>query len=238
MSEQPRDWDREMAEIDRAIAKQGSTPPAGPAPAPAVGRTTPPSAAVVGATPVRRRSVALTWFWVVLGVALSVALGIWPYGRACGLQLFFYLGAAGLTVIVGVLAALASWSHRRGVAHVVALLTLVWAGAVAAHEVLPRIGYAKVARTWTCVAPPAAGVTSGQGTTAPAGPTAGQGSARPAPSIAPGDAVPNGSAPAAGAPSGSVPSGSAPTAGTDLQSTTTPTEAPAPGTSGSPAPRP
>ena len=27
MSEQPRDWDREMAEIDRIAAKQGSTPP-------------------------------------------------------------------------------------------------------------------------------------------------------------------------------------------------------------------
>ena len=30
MSEQPRDWDREMADIDRAIAKQGSVPPSAP----------------------------------------------------------------------------------------------------------------------------------------------------------------------------------------------------------------
>jgi hypothetical protein len=227
MSEQPRDWDREMADIDRAIAKQGSVPPSQPVPAAPAGRI----AAPVGATPVRRRSVALTWFWVVLAVALAVALTIWPYGRECGLQLFFYLGAAGLTVIVGVLAALASWSHRRGFAHVVALLTLIWAGAAATREVLPRTGYAKVARTWTCVASPAAGVTSGQGTSAPAGPS-GQGQAAPgqsgpsagAPSSgAPSGTAPSSTAPSAGAPSGSAPSGSAPSgAGTELQSTTTP----------------
>ena len=29
MTDQPRDWDREMSDIDRVIAKQGTAPPAG-----------------------------------------------------------------------------------------------------------------------------------------------------------------------------------------------------------------
>lgn len=256
MSEQPRDWDREMADIDRAIAKQGSVPPSAPAPAAPVGRVVP----AAGASPVRRRSVALTWFWVVLAVALAVALGIWPYRRECGLQLFFYLGAAGLTVVVGVLAALASWSHRRGFAHVVALLTLLWAGVAATREILPRTGYAKLDRTWTCVASPAAGVTSGQGTSAPSpsgpspgtprtgtpsgsAPSAGAPSAGAPSGSAPSGTAPSGSAPSGTAPSGSAPSGTAPSgsaqpgSGTELQSTTTPSEAPSAGSS-TPAPQP
>ena len=227
MSEQPRDWDRELSDIDRVIAKQGSAPSTGPAPTPAIARPAGPVApgGPVGPVPVRRRSVALTWFWVALAVALAVALGIWPYRRECGLQLFFYLGAAGVAVVVGLLAALASWSHRRGVAHVLALLTLVWAGVVVTHEVLPRIGYAKVDRTWTCVASPAADVTAGQGTSAPGAPRSG-------PS---GGAAPS-SAPSAG-PSGNSSTGGAPSsAGTDLQSTTTPAQAPAGGAAGAPSP--
>jgi hypothetical protein len=231
MSEQPRDWDREMADIDRAIAKQGSVPPGAPAPAAPVGRVLP----AAGASPVRRRSVALTWFWVALAVALAVALGIWPYRRECGLQLFFYLGAAGLTVVVGVLAALASWSHRRGFAHVVALLALLWAGVAATREILPRTGYAKLDRTWTCVASPAAGVTSGQGTSAPSPSGPSPGTPRTG---TPSGSAPSGGAPSAGAPSGSAPSGTAPSgSGTELQSTTTPSEAPSAGSS-TPAPQP
>jgi len=153
MTEQPRDWDRELADVDRAIAKEGAGPPAGALPsgtAPAP-RTT---AAPVGA-PVRRRSVALTWFWVALAVALGVGLAVWPYQRACGLQLVFYLGAAGVTALIALLGALASWSHHRGFAHVISLLVILWAGFVALREVLPRVGYAKTSLEWMCEAVPA-----------------------------------------------------------------------------------
>jgi hypothetical protein len=143
MTEQPRDWDKELANIDRAMAKQsGPAPPVVPA-----GPAALPSTAPV---PARRRSVALTWFWVVLGIALAVALPIWPYDKACGIRLIFFLGAIGITAIVGVLAALASWSHRRGLAHVLSLIIIGWAGVLAAREVLPRIGYAKQSSTWMC----------------------------------------------------------------------------------------
>jgi hypothetical protein len=155
MTEQPRNWDRELADVDRAIAKQGSGPtpgalPPGTAPAPG------PSAPVAPrGGPVRRRSVALTWFWVVLAVALGVALAVWPYQRACGLQLIFFLGAAGVTAIIALLGALASWSHHRGFAHVLSLLVIVWAGFAALREVLPRVGYAKTSLVWMCEAAPA-----------------------------------------------------------------------------------
>jgi hypothetical protein len=164
MSDQRRDWDRELADIDRLMAKQGTAPTGGATPAPASPRGPLP----VGPTPVRRRSVALTWFWVGLAVALAAALVLWPYQKACGLQLFFFLGAAGVTLIVGFVGAINSWAHRRGFAHVLSLLVMLWAGLVAARELLPRVGYARTAQTWTCgaaaVAPPA-------GQTAPA-PTA------------------------------------------------------------------
>jgi hypothetical protein len=148
MSEQPRNWDRELADIDKVIAK-GSVPAAG-GPVPAARGSGVP----VGA-PVPRRSVALTWFWVVLAVALAAALPLWPYQRSCGLQLMFFMGATGVTALIGLLGALASWANRRGFAHVVSLGVILWSAAIGLREVLPRVGYAKSARTWTCEAAPA-----------------------------------------------------------------------------------
>lgn len=141
MSDQSRDWDRELANIDKAIAKQGPTP-AGAAPG--------PPASTRGPAAPRRRSVALAWFWVLLSVALAAALPLWPYEKSCGLQLFFFLGAAGVTMVVGLLGAISSWAHRRGFAHLLALTVLAWAGIMAVREVLPRTGYAKQSRTWMC----------------------------------------------------------------------------------------
>jgi len=143
MTEPPRDWDRELAEVDRAISKQqpaGAVPPAPGAPA---------------LPPVRRRSVALTWFWSGLALVLAIALLLWPYDKSCGLQLSFYLGAAGTTAVFAVLGAVSAWTHRRALAHVLSLIVLGWAGVAAAHEILPRTGYAKESRTWLCPAPPA-----------------------------------------------------------------------------------
>ena len=152
MTEQPRNWDKELADIDRAIQQQGPAPAAprpAAGPAPRSGPSLPP-----GAPPARRGSVAITWLWVLLAVALAVALPLWPYQHTCGLQTVFFLGAAGITAIVGGLAAASSWANRRGFAHLLSLLVIVWAGIVAATEVLPRVGYAREARTWTCAEAP------------------------------------------------------------------------------------
>ena len=187
MSEQPRDWDREMADIDRAIAKQGGTPGA-----PGGGTVTPRSAPAPTGAPAsprpaaapRRGSVAVTWLWVLLALGLAVALPLWPYQRSCGLQAAFFVGATGITLLVGGLAAISSWANRRGLAHVLSLAVMAWAAIVAAGEILPRVGYARETRTWTCVAAPAAAP-------APAPTQA------PAPTPAPAEAAP---APAQGQP--------------------------------------
>jgi hypothetical protein len=136
MTEQPRDWDKEMADIDRAIQKQPAAPPAGP----------------VSTT--RRRFVALTWFWTGLAIVLAVALAVWPYDKNCGLRLIFFIGAGGLALLAGVLGSLASWAHHRGLAHFLSLLVVLWAGVMVIREILPRAGYARESRDWTCPPPP------------------------------------------------------------------------------------
>ncbi len=155
MTEQPRDWDKELADVDRVIEKQGTPPPGGTPPALPPGATPPPVRVPGAAAPsVARGSVAMTWFWVALAVLLAAALPLWPYGRSCGLQLFFYLGAAALAFLAGATGAVNSWRTRRGLAHLVSLLVAVFAAVMAAREVLPRTGYAAQSQTWLCPSVP------------------------------------------------------------------------------------
>jgi Na+-translocating ferredoxin:NAD+ oxidoreductase RnfD subunit len=158
MTEQPRDWDREMANIDRAIAKQQPV-------------TTGPVQSGSASTLPQRRSVALTWFWTGLALLLGVALLLWPYDKNCGIRLIFFIGAGGLAFLAALVGALNSWAYDRGLAHLLSLLMIVWAGIMVAREVLPRVGYAKEARNWTCpssepapTTAPAAEPTNQQGT--------------------------------------------------------------------------
>jgi hypothetical protein len=145
MTEQPRDWDKELADIDRAIAKQqgGAPVPAG----------TSKGAPVPVATPPQRRFVALAWFWALLAVLLAVALIVWPFDKVCGIRLIFFLGATLLTLLLGGLGAYTSWAHRRGVAFLLSLMVLLLGGIMAAREILPRVGYARHALDWTCPPP-------------------------------------------------------------------------------------
>lgn len=142
MTEQPRDWDKELANIDRAIAKQQ----------PATGGTVAP-----GTRPLpQRRFVALAWFWALLAVLLAVALVVWPFDESCGIRLIFFLGACLLTLLAGVVGAFTSWAHRQGLALLLSLLAILFAGIMAAREILPRAGYARESLEWTCPpAPPA-----------------------------------------------------------------------------------
>jgi amino acid transporter len=142
MTEQPRDWDKELADIDRAMAKQ--QPSAG-GPVTAAGRPVP-----------QRRFIALAWFWALLAVLLAVALIVWPFDENCGIRLIFFLGACLLTLLAGALGAFTSWAHRQGVAFLLSLLAFLFAGIMAAREILPRAGYARESLEWTCPpAPPA-----------------------------------------------------------------------------------
>jgi hypothetical protein len=151
VTDKPRDWDKELAAIDRAMER---LPPAqGPtAPTPA-GAPVPSRAAAAGsASPPRlgHRATTTTWLRVLLAVSLALAMPFWPYGRGCGLGLFAYLAAASVVVIGGGWAAVSTWHRRRPMAHVVALLVTLWGIGLLAAEVLPRVGYAKQTVRWVC----------------------------------------------------------------------------------------
>jgi hypothetical protein len=145
MSPAERDWDKELADIDKVIARSPS-PSAGPPPVPAG----PGQGTRAGAAPGGRRAAFVTWMQVLLGGLLAAGMTQWPYAHACGLKLFLYLGAAGLVVIAGVWGALSSWRRRLGLAHTIAILVMISGLVLVAREVLPRAGYARQAATWMC----------------------------------------------------------------------------------------
>jgi hypothetical protein len=90
------------------------------------------------------------WARVLLGLALGVMMGGWPYLRNCGLPLTGYLGAVLAVILSGVWAASAAWKYRAGLAHIVSLIILFYGTVLAAAEVLPRTGYAVDQATWGC----------------------------------------------------------------------------------------
>ena len=148
MSEQPRDWDKELAAIDKVIAKQ---PVGSAAPAPATARrSTPAATPAPGGGGGGKLATFTTWLRVLLGLALAVGITQWPYANACGFNLAVYLGAIATVVVAGLWSSITSWQRRLGLAHFLSLAVLLWGLVLAAREVLPRVGYARVARTWTC----------------------------------------------------------------------------------------
>lgn len=147
MSDPPRDWDKELAKIDRAMARlpepaAGPPGPARPQPAPA-GTGPPPQHA-------GPRAATTTWLRVLLVLTLAVAMPLWPYPKGCGFGLFVYLAAASVVVLAGVWAAVSTWHRRRAVGHILAILVMLWGLGLVAAEVLPRVGYARAAIRWTC----------------------------------------------------------------------------------------
>lgn len=148
MSDQ-RDWDKELAAIDKVMAKA----PAAPAKQTAL----PPGS---GAAPVRsqaepvmavgRKAALFTWVRVLLAVAVAAGMTQWPYLHDCGTSLFLYLGAIGGVVLAGLWSSVTSWQRRMGLAHSIALLVTLWGLFLAAQAVLPRIGYARAVAHWWC----------------------------------------------------------------------------------------
>ena len=152
MTGPPRDWDKELAEIDKIIAKQ---------PAPVAGKPVQVSAGAAGpAAPARqaaapapatRGRTALTgWVRVLLGVAVAVGVAQWPYAHVCGLSLYGYLAAAVGVLLAGSWGAVTSWRRRMGLAHVVSLIVALWGSALVAKAFLDRSDYARHPATWTC----------------------------------------------------------------------------------------
>jgi len=151
-----RDWDREMAKIDRLIGKEA--PPPAPNPtsrlpaAPDTAASRAPerkTSAPVAQVPVAGGGLRV-WLTTLLGPVGIAALAMWPYGTTCGTWLWVYL--LGVLAVFGasLMAMRAAWQHRRPVAMAVGVLTLIAALGLAAMIVLPRVGYAAASLTWTC----------------------------------------------------------------------------------------
>jgi hypothetical protein len=89
------------------------------------------------------------WARVALVVVLTVAMTQWPY-RSCGWPLVGYMAGLLVLLVAGVWAGYASWRRRMGLAHIASVVLVFAATALAAGQVLPRIGYAAVQMAWRC----------------------------------------------------------------------------------------
>ena len=154
--EKGRDWDKEMAEVDRLLKKLPAADPTLGRPSGGEPTVRKPAAAPASrwsdgtAAPSARERVG-TWAKVALGllVAIGVAPGVWPYSHGCGLRLIFYLLGVTTVIAAGLWASISSWKRRLGFAHVVSQILIVWGILLMTREVLPRLG-PKAEPLWLC----------------------------------------------------------------------------------------
>ena len=91
-----------------------------------------------------------SWGWVALAVILCIGLTQWPYPHSCGFPLYGYLSVVVLLPALAVRAVVISWTDRRAVAHGLAFLMVFGGTVFVADAVLPRVGYARSAASWSC----------------------------------------------------------------------------------------
>ena len=148
-----RDWDREMREVDKLLAKLPEADPSLGRGAPTIPRAYPAPHAATPASPTGPASRLATWIRVGLGVLLGFGMLAWPYSHVCGLKLIFYMIGASTVIVAGVWTAFSTWKRRMGFAHLLSLGLLAWGLILAAGVVLPRIGYANQTAVWFCPEP-------------------------------------------------------------------------------------
>ncbi len=160
-----RDWDAELAKIDRQLASVSDEAllaqrtAASRAPAAA---TTRPGADPRAATPAATGRAAAGgrwrgWMRTLVAAVAAAGLWFWPWPAACGAPLVGFNVATGVVALLGAWSAVGTWRHRLGLAHVVSLLVTLWALVLGAREVLPRVGYAiptaQRGPAWQCDVP-------------------------------------------------------------------------------------
>jgi hypothetical protein len=158
-----RDWDKELAKVDKQLASLSDEALIGKAtPAPVAGggareaaRVPARSAQPAVAPPVAKPTSGFgVYARLTLAVVVAAAMVLWPYPAKCGIGLAGYLAAIGVVVAGGVWSSVWTWRHRAARAHAVSLVVLAWGLVLGAIEVLPRIGYAKPdsnhPATWVC----------------------------------------------------------------------------------------
>jgi len=151
--EKGRDWDKEMAEVDRLLKKlPAADPTLGRGGEPTVRKpaVAPGSGWSGGGPPTARERIG-TWAKVALGVlvGIGIAPGVWPYSHGCGVRLIFYLIGVSTVIAAGLWASISSWKRRLGFAHVISQVLIVWGILLMTREVLPRVG-AQAAVLWLC----------------------------------------------------------------------------------------
>ena len=139
-----RDWDKELAKIDKQLESVSDAQlfPEKKSASPAQ------KAQVADA-----RASASSWPAIIrlgLSVALGVGILFWPYANRCGIGLAGYLFAVSAVAGGGLWSAVWTWRHRAGRAHALSILLIVWGLVLGGAEVLPRIGYAKQSLPWSC----------------------------------------------------------------------------------------
>ena len=149
-----RDWDREMREVDKLLAKLPDADPTLGRGVPTVPVSPRPGHAVqgTGVGPARGKAWVTTWMRVGLGLALGVGMIAWPYAYACGSKLIFYLIGAATVTVAGVWSALSSWRRRLGWAHTLSIVLIIWGLALAGRQILPRL-YGKQPIPFFCPGP-------------------------------------------------------------------------------------
>jgi hypothetical protein len=154
-----RDWDKELAKVDKQLASLSDDALLGPAPATAGKGAAPPRAAKGEKASRAASEPRATSSWGVyarltLSVLVGVAMVLWPYPARCGIGLAGYLAAVVVVIASGVWSSVWTWRHRASKAHTLSLLLILWGLVLGSIEVLPRIGYAKPdlahPASWVC----------------------------------------------------------------------------------------
>jgi hypothetical protein len=157
----PDDRDSMAQEVDRLLKKlPGADPKASShlhhhqaaASSWGAGAAIPRGAASAGPS---ARDRAITWIKVTAGAVFGALMIQWPYVRDCGGLLYGYLFVVLGLAVVGAVGAMASWRSRMALAHLISLTVILWSLALAAGEILPRIGYAAQSASWSCPVPAA-----------------------------------------------------------------------------------
>ncbi len=163
-----KDWDKELAKVDKQMASMSDDALLGPISVRLPGKVA-GTAPVPPANPAKKSAPAplsgdgpATSSWGVyarltLSVALGVGMVIWPYPAKCGPGLAAYLAAVVVVVTSGIWSSVWTWRHRASRAHALSLLIILWGLILGSVEVLPRVGYAKPdprhPTGWVCPAP-------------------------------------------------------------------------------------
>jgi hypothetical protein len=146
-----RDWDKELAKVDKQLASLSDDALLGSSPATTGGkrdaasgqRDTRSDKASRAPSEPRATSSFGVYARLTLSVLVGIAMVLWPYPARCGVGLAGYLAAVSVVIASGVWSSVWTWRHRASKAHTLSLLLILWGLILGSIEVLPRIGYAK-----------------------------------------------------------------------------------------------